>query len=157
MRKIIILALTTLCLVGCARTKNLATLHIDRSFHRPLIFQIETEGSAIYLRTIIYDGLGGYDKGKVQSDSRRALSAPEMISVRSALAEIEASPPSDPYPSGGRDGSIWLYSGSGFWPKKMKVWTPSYSSSSRGTQPLSDLGKLLWHLSKIDEPEKDLY
>jgi hypothetical protein len=157
MRTTIILILTALCLVGCARTKNQATLRIDRTFHKPLIFQIESEGAATFLRTIVYDGLGGYDKGKVQSDSRRALSATEATSVRSALAAVEASSPSDPIPSGGHDGSMWSYSGGGLWPKKMKIWSPQDLTGWRGTQPFFDLGLLLWRLSKIAEPEKDLY
>lgn len=157
MRATIILLLTTLCFVGCARTKDQATLRIDRTFHKPLIFQIEREGSALFLRVLVYDGLGGYDKGKVQSDTRHVLSATEAASVRSALAAVEASTPSDPIPSGGRDGSMWEYSGSGFWPTKMKIWSPQVSTGARGTQPIFDLGLLLWRLGKIAEPEKDLY
>lgn len=157
MRTTIILILAALCLVGCVDTKNQATLRIDRSFHKPLIFQIESEGTAMFLRTIVYNGLGGYDKGKVQSRSRRALSASEITSVRSALAAVEASSPSDPFPSGARDGSMWSYSGGGLGPKKMNIWSPRDATGARGTQSLFDLGLLLWRLSKIAEPEKDLY
>lgn len=158
MRTLVYLTLIILCVVACApKFENLATLRIDRTFHRPIIFEVERDGSTLYLRTIIRDGQGGYDKGQIQSDTRRALTPDEASSVRSALTTVNGSSPIEPNPSDGRDGSMWYYRGDGFWPMKLEVWSPNYSAESRGTKPLSDLGLLLWRISKVEEPEKDLY
>jgi hypothetical protein len=130
------------------------TLRIDRTFHRPIEFRAHQQSDGMVLRTVVYTGLGGYDRGVVRSDTSRTLTPEEAASVRSAWRAVEDSRPSDLTPNGIRDGSIWTLSGAG---TPMRVWSPKHEDELRGTRPLFELGLLLWRCGKIDEPEKDLY
>lgn len=48
MRTLVYLTLIILCGVACApKFVNLATLRIDRTFHRPIIFEVERDGSTL--------------------------------------------------------------------------------------------------------------
>ncbi len=157
-RTYIAFILPLLFAIGCSREGACeATLRIDRSFHRPIEFRLEENESNVILRTKIFDGLGGYQKGKVISDKSRTLTQEEATLVRTALATVVAVAPNEPFSPYIRDGSLWTFSGSGLWPSKLKVSTPQSEASRRGTQPLYDFGRLLWRLGEIDEPEKDFY
>ena len=160
MRRILVILAALVLLTGCGRLYTAETsLRIDRSFHRPLEFRLQEEGPNLVLRTIIYSGMGGYQKepSPVLSDNSRPLTPEEATAVRSSLRAVLASSPTDLVNSSGRDGSMWLFTGSGFWPGRLKVWTPKAEAWLRGTQPLNDFGLLLWRLGKIDEPDKNFY
>ena len=156
--KIVLIFTLLLLAAGGGRPGKIpAKLSIDRSFHRPLEFQVQEDGADVVLRTIVYAGLGGYEKGKVLSDRRRTLTAEEIARVRAALAAVAGSSPSDPMPAGGRDGSIWQFKEGRSWTRTIKIWTPQSESWLRDTKPVFEFGLLLWRLGKIEEPEKNLY
>jgi hypothetical protein len=140
---------------GCTDGDSIQfTLQIDRSFHRPIEFRAQQDGPTVILRTIVYSGRGGYQKGAVASDKSRPLTPEEIEAVRAKLRALKQSNPSDLQPADARDGATWTFSGNR---GRMKAWSPKSEDWIRGTRPLFELGLLLWRCGKVEEPEGDLY
>jgi hypothetical protein len=125
-----------------------------RTFHHPVAIRVDVQkdGKGL-LVTKIASGAGGYEPGKLITDSRTELSREE---VQRVIAKINESGfwkiPSYSREKGGADGSEWVMEAAVHGKYHLvTVWSPI-----RG--PIHDLGLLfLFDLAKIEIPKNEMY
>lgn len=158
MRSILGVLAMALLISGCGAPRGPSCrLRIDRSFNRPLEFQVSTRGGDIFVQTTIWSGADRYDRGSIVRDDKRKLTPQEAEALRRAVQRAFSAPVSDAIPRGGRDGALWHLDNRSLFGPAIEVWSPGSRSTERNTTDLDNLGRLLWRLTKIDEPEAQLY
>jgi hypothetical protein len=122
-----------------------------RTFHRPMVFTVLLPEAPFTSATLTWkstDGLGGYQPGRLVSETSISLGGEETEALRERVerAQICAANPDLP---AGLDGSNWIFENSTNQAYCLQVrWSP-------GEGPFNDLGSTLMNLAAV--PDQDRY
>jgi hypothetical protein len=124
-----------------------------RTFHKPIVIRIWSDGSGAQMRVVRLSGAGGYDPGHIESDTTTKISLGDWkrFHERIANAQFWQLPTKETPDTFGTDGSQWILEGRDA--TKYHVvdrWTP------RGGD-YADCCRFLITLAKLRIPKDEFY